>query len=134
MHCHFFLQTIQLMFLINKSNKNKNVFNSKDKNRLIQHCLCHLNFNNHQSVFATKTWRKASARSLLISVVSDLNRRFFWLFYWQSCIRLFWKPWKCCCWLIFWMNKINNEFFIIYCWIRVLIQKKMMMYFEINFK
>ena len=53
-----------------------------------------------------------------------LNRRFFWLFYWQSCIWSFWKPWKCCRWLIFWMNKINDEFFIIYCWIWMLIQKK----------
>ena len=52
MHCYFFLQTIQLMFLTNKSNKNGNVFSSKDKNRSIQHCLCHLNFSNHCYGFA----------------------------------------------------------------------------------
>ena len=77
MHCHFFLQNIQLKFLTNKSNKNENVFSPKNKNRLIQHCFCHLNFSNHQSAFATKTWRKAFVRSLLINIVFDLKSKIF---------------------------------------------------------
>ena len=67
----FFLQITQLMFLTNKLNKNGNVFNSKNKNRSIQHCFCHIKFNNHQFDFATKTWRKAFAKSLLITIVSE---------------------------------------------------------------
>ena len=77
MHCHFFLQIIQLMLLTNKSNKNGNVFNSKNKNRLIQHCFYYLNSNNHQFIFATETWRKAFARSFLISIVSGLRSKIF---------------------------------------------------------
>ena len=77
MHCHFFLQIIQLMFLINKSNKNENVFSSKNKNQSIQHCFCHLNSSNHQFVFITETWRKASVRSLLISIVFGFKLKIF---------------------------------------------------------
>ena len=77
MHCHFFLQTTQLMLLINKSNKNRNVFNSKNKNRLIQHCFCHLNSSNHQFVFVTETWWKAFARSFLISIVFNFKSEIF---------------------------------------------------------
>ena len=69
MHCHFFLQITQLMPLTNKLSKNGNVLNPKNKNQSIQHCFCHIKSNNHQSAFVTKTWRKASARSLLINIV-----------------------------------------------------------------
>ena len=65
------------MFLINKSNKNENVFNSKNKNQLIQHCFCHLNSNNHQFVFIMKIWWKAFIRSFLISIVFDFKLKIF---------------------------------------------------------
>ena len=77
MHCHFFLQIIQLMFLTNKSNKNKNVFSSKNKNQLIQHCFCYLNSNNHQFVFIMETWRKTFARFFLINIVFDFRSKIF---------------------------------------------------------
>ena len=77
MHCHFFLQITQLMFLMNKSNKNENFFSPKNKNQLIQHCFCHLNSNNHQSASIMKTWRKAFVKSFLISIVFDSRSKIF---------------------------------------------------------
>ena len=73
----FSWQIIQLMFLINKSNKNGNVFSPKNKNRLIQHCLCYLNSSNHQFVFITEMWRKASVRFFLINIVFDFRLKIF---------------------------------------------------------
>ena len=135
MHCHFFLQIIQLMFLTNKSNKNENVFNSKNKNQSIQHCLCHLNSSNHQFVFITKTWWKASVRFFLISIVFDFRLKIFLIVLSTNVYLIVLKILKILS-LTDFLNKWNKWW--IFCHLLLNLnansKKKMMIYFEIDFK
>ena len=135
MHCHFFLQTIQLMFLTNKSNKNRNVFSSKGKNRLIQHCLCHLNSSNHQSAFTTKTWRKASVRFLLISIVSGFRSKIFLIVLLIVMYSIISKTLEMLS-LIDFLNEWNKWWIFRHLLLNLTanLKKKMMMCFKIDFK
>ena len=135
MYCHFFLQIIQLMFLANKSNKNGNILSPKDKNRSIQHCLCHLNSNNHQFVFIMRTWRKASARSLLISIVSDSRSKIFLIVLLTVVYSIVPKALKMLS-LTDFLNRWNKWwiFYHLLLNLNANSKKKMMMYSEINFK
>ena len=135
MHCYFFLQIIQLMFLTNKSNKNGNVFSSKNKNRLIQHCFCHLNSNNHQFAFATKTWRKTFAKSLLISIVFDFKLKVFSIVLSTVVYSIVLKTLKMLL-LIDFSNKWNKWWIFRHLLLNldVNLKKKIMICFEIDFK
>ena len=135
MHCHFFLQIIQLMFLTNKSNKNKNVFSSKNKNWLIQHCFCYLNSNNHQSAFTTETWRKAFVKSFLINIVSDFRSEIFSIVLSTVVYLIISKILKMLL-LTDFLNEWNKWWIFRHLLLNLSanLKKKMMMYFEINFK
>ena len=135
MHCHFFLQTIQLMSLTNKSNKNGNVFSLKNKNRLIQYCPCYLNSSNHQSASATGTWRKASVRSFLISIVFDFRSEIFLIVLLTVVYSIVLKTLE----MLLLTNFLNkwNKWWIFHHLLLNLnanLKKKMMMYFKIDFK
>ena len=135
MHCHFFLQTIQLMFLTNKSNKNRNVFNPKNKNQSIQHCFCHINSSNHQFDFVMKTWRKAFARFFLINTVFE-SRLMIVLITLSTVVYLIVLKVLGILLLIDFLNEWNKWWILRHLWfdLDANLKKKMMMYSKIEFK
>ena len=123
------------MPLTNKSNKNENVFSSKNKNQLIQHCFCHLNFNNHQFVFIIKTWRKAFVRSFSINIVFDFRSKIFSIVLSTDVYSIISKALKMLL-LIDFLNEWNKWWIFRHLLLNlsVNLKKKMMMCFEIDFK